>query len=70
MCSLGYATHAILDVATSYGTFLLWPFIEIRYSWNIISIVDPLFSYWPRMGYFYLGVDWWQHQGARVITEN
>ena len=44
LCSLGYATHALLDTATSYGTMLLWPFIETRYSWNIISIVDPLFT--------------------------
>ena len=43
-CSLGYATHAFLDTATSYGTMLLWPFDETRYSWRIISIVDPLFT--------------------------
>jgi inner membrane protein len=44
LCSLGYASHALLDTATSYGTMLLWPFIETRYSWSIISIVDPLFT--------------------------
>ena len=44
LCSLGYATHALLDTATSYGTMLLWPFTETRYSLNIISIVDPLFT--------------------------
>ncbi len=44
LCSLGYATHALLDTATSYGTMLLWPFVETRYSWSIISVVDPLFS--------------------------
>jgi inner membrane protein len=44
LCSLGYATHALLDAATSYGTMLLWPFSETRYSWSIISIVDPLFT--------------------------
>lgn len=43
-CSLGYATHAFLDTATSYGTMLLWPFDETRYSWRIISIIDPLFT--------------------------
>ncbi|WNJ99391.1 metal-dependent hydrolase [Thalassospiraceae bacterium LMO-JJ14] len=43
-CSLGYATHALLDCATSYGTMLLWPFVETRYSWSIVSIVDPLFT--------------------------
>ena len=44
LCSLGYATHALLDATTSYGTMLLWPFIETRYSWSIISIIDPLFT--------------------------
>ncbi|NQV98180.1 MAG: metal-dependent hydrolase [Rhodospirillales bacterium] len=44
LCSLGYATHALLDTATSYGTMLLWPFVETRYSWSIISIIDPLFT--------------------------
>lgn len=44
LCSLGYATHALLDTATSYGTMLLWPFSETRFSWSIISIVDPLLT--------------------------
>lgn len=44
LCSLGYATHALLDATTSYGTMLLWPFIETRYSWSIISIIDPFFT--------------------------
>lgn len=44
LCTLGYATHALLDAATSYGTMLFWPFVETRYSWSIISIVDPLFT--------------------------
>jgi len=44
LCSLGYATHALLDTATSYGTMLFWPFVETRYSWSIISVIDPLFS--------------------------
>lgn len=44
LCTLGYATHALLDSATSYGTMLLWPFVDTRYSWSIISIIDPLFT--------------------------
>jgi inner membrane protein len=43
-CSLGYATHGLLDGATSYGTQLFWPFSDMRVAWNIISIVDPLFT--------------------------
>lgn len=44
ICTLGYATHALLDTATSYGTMLLWPFVDTRFSWSIISIIDPLFT--------------------------
>ena len=43
-CTLGYATHALLDAATSYGTMLLWPFSDERFAWKIVSVVDPLFS--------------------------
>ena len=43
-CALGYATHALLDSATSYGTMLFWPFSDERFSWSIVSIVDPLFT--------------------------
>ena len=43
-CFLGYATHGLLDACTTYGTQLLWPFSDMRVAWNIISIIDPLFS--------------------------
>ena len=42
---LGILTHGLLDACTSYGTQLLWPFSAERISWNIISIVDPLFTF-------------------------
>jgi len=41
-CTLGYATHAPLDAATSWGTMLLWPFSEARFALSIVSVVDPL----------------------------
>ncbi len=40
----GYATHALLDACTSYGTQLFWPFSDTRISWSNISIIDPLFT--------------------------
>ena len=43
-CSLGYATHALLDACTTYGTMLFWPFSDVRIAWNTISIIDPLFT--------------------------
>lgn len=41
---LGYLPSGLLDAATTYGTQLLWPFSDARISWNIIAIIDPLFS--------------------------
>ncbi|MAV75656.1 MAG: metal-dependent hydrolase [Cellvibrionales bacterium] len=42
--TLGYATHALLDACTSYGTLLLWPFSSERFAWNMISVIDPLYT--------------------------
>ena len=43
-CLLGYATHGLLDACTSYGTQLFWPFSDYRVSWNVVSVVDPIFT--------------------------
>jgi inner membrane protein len=43
-CTAGYATHALLDACTTYGTQLFWPFSNARIAWNTVSIVDPLFT--------------------------
>lgn len=42
---LGLATHGLLDSMTNYGTHLFWPFTNARTSWNMISIVDPIFTF-------------------------
>ena len=41
---VGCATHGLIDSCTSYGTYLLWPFTDYRVSWDIISIIDPVFT--------------------------
>lgn len=43
-CTLGYATHALLDTCTSYGTMLFWPFSDERFSLSVVSVIDPLFT--------------------------
>jgi len=43
-CFAGYATHALLDACTTYGTQLLWPFSDMRVAWNNVSVVDPMFT--------------------------
>jgi inner membrane protein len=42
--TLGYATHALLDACTTYGTQLFWPFSDARIAWNTVSVIDPLFT--------------------------
>lgn len=41
---LGYGTHCLLDACTNYGTELLWPFSDLKIAWNIVSIIDPIFT--------------------------
>jgi inner membrane protein len=40
----GYATHALLDACTTYGTQLFWPLSDMRVAWNNVSVIDPLFT--------------------------
>lgn len=42
---IGYATHGLLDATTSYGTLLWWPFSNTRVAWDLIAIIDPLFTF-------------------------
>ena len=42
--TLGYATSGVLDACTSFGTQLLWPFVDTRIAWNIIAVIDPVFT--------------------------
>ncbi len=41
---LACASHILLDACTSYGTQFLVPFTQHRFGWDLISIVDPLFT--------------------------
>jgi inner membrane protein len=43
-CLAGYSLSGFLDACTSYGTQLLWPLLDQRIAFNIISIVDPVFT--------------------------
>lgn len=42
--AVAYATHGLLDACTSFGTLLYWPFSNTRVAWDLISIIDPVFT--------------------------
>ena len=42
--AVAYATHGLLDACTSFGTLLYWPFSNARVSWDLIAIIDPVFT--------------------------
>lgn len=44
MCLIGYATHALLDACTTYGTLLFWPFSLERIAWNNLAVIDPAYT--------------------------
>ncbi|HET8946310.1 MAG TPA: metal-dependent hydrolase [Candidatus Polarisedimenticolia bacterium] len=41
---LAYASHGLLDACTSYGTSLWLPFSKARSAWDLIAIIDPVFT--------------------------
>ncbi len=41
---LAYLTHPLLDACTSYGTSLFWPVSDARVAWDIVSVIDPLYT--------------------------
>jgi inner membrane protein len=41
---LGYGLSGVLDACTGYGTRLLWPLSDQRVAWNLIAVVDPVFT--------------------------
>ena len=43
--TIGLLSHGILDSCTSYGTNLFWPLSDHRVAWNIISIIDPIYTF-------------------------
>ena len=41
---IGAASHGLLDMCTSFGTSWYLPFSSTRDAWDLLSIIDPLFS--------------------------
>jgi membrane-bound metal-dependent hydrolase YbcI (DUF457 family) len=41
LCALGAAVHLLLDLLTSDGAQLFWPFHKQRYAWDFVAEVDP-----------------------------
>lgn len=62
--TLAYATHGFLDACTSYGTHLLLPFSTERIAWDIVPIIDPVFT-----ALLLVGVVWtaWRARAAPAV---
>ncbi|TVQ50626.1 MAG: metal-dependent hydrolase [Saprospirales bacterium] len=39
-----FVSHILLDIFTTYGTQMLWPFTDYPFQLDTISIVDPLYT--------------------------
>jgi inner membrane protein len=44
ICLFVLVSHVLLDLLTSYGTMIFSPFVEHRYAWDLIFIIDLIFS--------------------------
>lgn len=41
---LGMLLHILLDLCTSYGTVVLYPFSRERFAWDLLFLIDPWFT--------------------------
>lgn len=41
---LAFATHALLDCFTAYGTQVFWPLADTPVAWATVFIIDPLYT--------------------------
>jgi inner membrane protein len=47
---LALFTHPLLDICTTYGTRILYPFSKSYYALDNVFVVDPLYTIWLLMG--------------------
>lgn len=41
---LALFTHILLDLCTTWGTKIFWPFDLTAYAWQIVFVIDPLYT--------------------------
>jgi inner membrane protein len=59
LAGVALVTHPLLDIFTSYGTQLFWPFARTRVAFDSVAIVDPAYSL--VLG---IGITWGLRRGA------
>jgi inner membrane protein len=64
VCLLVLISHVVLDLLTSYGTMIFSPFFEHRFSWDLVFIIDLVFS---GIVFFPLGVSIFWKKKAQWI---
>lgn len=52
--SVNIFVHIFIDSFNAYGTELLYPFNDTRFSFNLIFVADPFFSIWPFIAFVWL----------------
>ena len=64
ICFLALVSHVILDLFTSYGTMIFSPVLETRHAWDLLFIVDLIFS---AMIFFPLGISlFWKRRASWI----
>jgi inner membrane protein len=56
ICLSVLVSHVLLDLLTSYGTMIFSPFFDHRFAWDLVFIIDLIFSgiiFFPLLGSFF-----------------
>ncbi len=64
ICLPVLVSHVLLDLFTSYGTRIFSPFFEHRYAWDLVFVIDLIFS---AIIFFPLVVSFFWKRSSRLI---
>lgn len=54
LIGVNISIHLLIDTFNAYGTGLLEPFSDARFSFHLVFVADPLFSVFPAAAFVYL----------------
>ncbi len=70
VCLPALLSHVLLDLLTSYGTIIFSPFFDKRVAWDLVFVLDPIFSgilFFPLLATLFLKrVGHWICRGALI----
>jgi inner membrane protein len=66
--SINVFAHLFIDAFNAYGTAWFEPFSDRRFSFHILYVADPFFSFWPLLAFIVLAIGKWNYHLRHKIA--